>query len=331
MNWLLFVLLAAVIVVAGSKLSFYADILALKLRISSSAIGALLVSAITSLPELTTTLGSVVTVRAPDMALGNVFGSNMFNLSIIALCEILFLKQGVFQHIHRRQISSLGASFGVLAVCMIGLLIPLNIALLGLKFGLGSVFVVLAYLFFFRWMHKTGQLEEMIEEEEAEEAGEVSLSTAILAFTICSVLIIASGVSLAVIGDRLVESTGMTHSFMGVLFLATATSLPELSVGISAVRRKSYDLIVGTVVGSNIFNIMVVALADFFHTDSALNIPANLGLSHLLTAGGVAFASILLALAIYCKPKMALTRALYAFAIIGVYVVCLLAIYKGWL
>jgi len=134
-----------------------------------------------------------------------------------------------------------------------------------------------------------------------------------------------------VIGDRLVESTGMTHSFMGVLFLATATSLPELSVGISAVRRKSYDLIVGTVVGSNIFNIMVVALADFFHTDSALNIPANLGLSHLLTAGGVAFASILLALAIYCKPKMALTRALYAFAIIGVYVVCLLAIYKGWL
>jgi cation:H+ antiporter len=329
-DWIIFAGLAAVIIFAGMRLSYYADVLALKFRISSSVIGALLVSAITSLPELTASLGSVITVGAPDMAVGNVFGSNLFNISIIALCEIVFLKSGVFRNIHQREIRPVGISLAIIAIAVAGLLLPFGFELFGLRFGLGSVLVVAAYLLFFRWMHKSGQLEEIIAVEGAGQADQVSTVKALTVFTLCAVLIVASGISLAVVGDRLVASTGMTHSFMGLLFLATATSLPELSVSVSAARRGSYDLLVGTVIGSNIFNVLIVALSDFFYTAAPLNIPANLGWSHLLSAAGVAVSSLVLIAAIRLKPRRAGLSLLLAALIIGAYILCLLAIYKGW-
>lgn len=330
MDWVLLIVLAGVIVAAGMRLSYYADVLSLKFGVSSSVMGALLVSFITSLPELTTTLGSVLTVDSPDMAIGNIFGSNLFNLSIIALCDIIFIRAGVFRNIARREALPAALSLGILAVATIGLLTPVGFTLFGLHFSLGSFLVVIGYVLFFIWMHKSGELEELLETDEALESASPSASGAIVAFGICSVLIVASGISLAVVGDRLAESTGMTHTFMGVLFLATATSLPELSVGLSAVRRGSYDLLAGTVIGSNVFNILVLAIADLFYARAPLGVPANLDWSNIFSAGCAMLATLLVIAAIAFKPRRPRPTLFFSVSIIAIYLLCLLLVFRGW-
>lgn len=330
-DWITFIALATVIIVAGSRLSFYADVLAIKFRISSSVIGALLVSFITSLPELTTTLGSIVTVHSPDMALGNIFGSNLFNLSIIAFCDIVFIKDGVFRNINRGEARPAAMSLGIIAIAAAGLLTPVGFTIFGLNFGLGSVFVIAGYIYFFRRMHKSGGLEELMEAEDAGDADEKSTSGAVAAFVVCALLIVASGVSLAVIADRIAKAGGMTHSFMGILFLATATSLPELSVGISAVRRRSYDLLLGTVLGSNIFNVLVIAIADLLYLDAPLKIPVNLGWTHLFSAGCAMLATLVVLAGILFKPRKPRLSLIYSISTIAIYIVCLFVIYKAWI
>jgi len=77
MVWIYFAAIAAVIIFAGSKLSVLAKKLAELLNISSSVIGLLLVSIITSLPELSTSLTAVIKVQEPNLAVGNTLGSDL--------------------------------------------------------------------------------------------------------------------------------------------------------------------------------------------------------------------------------------------------------------
>jgi len=161
----------------------------------------------------------------------------------------------------------------------------------------------------------------------------MSTAKAGMGFLVCSVLIVVSGILLAVVGDRIAESSGLSHSFMGALFLAIATSLPELTVGISAVRIGSVDLMVGTMMGSNMFNILVVAIADLFYAGSALKVPGNLGWLQIFSAGCALLATLLVISGIVSKPKKE-SRGLVGWrsiAIIVLHIICLTVIYNEWI
>lgn len=331
MNWLYFLLLAGIVVVSGSKLSLYADVLAVKLRLSRSAMGALLVSIVTSLPEITTTLGSVVTVGSPDMALGNIFGSVLFNISIIAVCDFLFRQGGILRHIHTYELGPSVGSLAMIVVAALGLVYTVNVRLFGTVVGAGSLLIILLYLLFFFWIHKTGAIKDI--PDEGDKVQSLSTAKAGMGFLICSVLIVVSGILLAVVGDRIAGSSGLSHSFMGALFLAIATSLPELTVGISAVRIGSVDLMVGTMMGSNMFNILVVAIADLFYAGSALKVPENLGWLQIFGAGCALLATLLVISGIVSKPKKKI-RGLAGWrsiAIIALHIICLTVIYNEWI
>ncbi len=87
MVWGTFFASAAVIIAAGSQLSKNADIIAEKTGLSGALVGALLLPIVTSLPEIVTSAQSAL-IDNPDIALGNIFGSNMFNILIIAVVDI---------------------------------------------------------------------------------------------------------------------------------------------------------------------------------------------------------------------------------------------------
>ena len=70
------------------------------------------------------------------------------------------------------------------------------------------------------------------------------------------------GIWLSSIGDRLSATTGLSRSFVGNLFLATSTSLPEIAASLAAVRLGAIDLAIGNVMGSNLFNILLLSVYD---------------------------------------------------------------------
>ena len=324
MIWVYFIATAAVIIFAGSRLSILAEKLAKLLNISSSTIGLLLVSIITSLPELSTSLGAVLTVGQPNLALGNTMGSDLFNLMIIALCDLLFRKKGLLRQT-RHRIAPLVHYLLMISAIILTLTLPNSITVLGLHFNIGSLGVIILYLFIFFGTHRVGEKHA----SPAPPENRSELSNTILQFSVAALVIVVAGIILAQLGDRIADQTGLDQSFVGTLFLALATSLPELTVSITAMRIGAYDLMIGNIFGSNMFNVFVVAISDLAYRKEALHMPQNVSPGLLLIAG-CAIAMTLIAMVAIKQKEKARTLAWESVIMIGLYLTGLYSLYKGF-
>jgi len=323
MIWVYFATVAAIIIFAGSKLSVLAEKLAELLNISSSTIGLLLVSIITSLPELSTSLGAVLNVGEPNLAVGNTMGSDLFNLMIIALCDLLFRKRGLLRQTAHR-IVPLVHYLMMISAIILTLTLPNSISLLGLNFNIGSLGVIGLYLFIFFRTHKSGDGHPAPSRLE----NRSELGKTIAQFSVAAAVIVAAGMILAQLGDRIAGQTGLEQSFVGTLFLALATSLPELTVSITAMKIGAYDLMLGNILGSNMFNVFAVAISDLAYRKEALHMPENISLN-LLFIAGCAMAMALVAAGAMKQKKAARIVAWESIVMIGLYATGLYALYAG--
>lgn len=325
MVWVYFTAVAAVIVFAGSKLAVLAEKLAGLLHISSSAIGLLLVSIITSLPELSTSLSSVMTVGQPNLALGNTLGSDVFNLMIIALCDILFRKRGILRQ-SRLRITTLVHYLMMITILLLTLTLPNSISLGGAHFNAGSLLIMALYLFIFFHTHRNSQTAPHEEEPDIDRS---ELKKVLLQFVAAALVIVGAGILLAQLGDRIAIETGLGQSFVGALFLAIATSLPELTVSIAALRIGAVDLMLGNIFGSNMFNVFIAAISDMAYNKEALHISTNLSRSQLMTGGCALMATLIIAGAIRQKKKSPWGFGWESIVIISIYLINLGVLYSG--
>lgn len=336
--WILFIATAAVIIWAGSKLSLFADVLADKFHLSRSAVGVLLVSMVTTLPELSTSLGAVVRVGNPNLALGNNLGSVLFNLLIIAICDIVFRKGGILRLAHKSILPNAGFAALVLVLMLISLCRPFGLQALGLRFGAGALVVIAVYLVIF-FKTRRGDEDDILPGDRS--ASEMSKARAVTGFAWSSVVVIAAGIGLAVIGDKIAtQHPAMSGSFVGTLFLAIATSLPELTVAITSVRMGAYDLMLGNVMGANMLNVMVIAIADLVYTKEVIRfpawgarpaIPAELDWGQMVSGlGGLAITGLVMAaLALNAGKEKRRSVGWETPLIVVVYLVCLYSLYRG--
>lgn len=325
MVWVYFTAVAAVIVFAGSKLAVLAEKLAGLLHISSSAIGLLLVSIITSLPELSTSLSSVMTVGQPNLALGNTLGSDVFNLMIIALCDILFRKRGILRQ-SRLRITTLVHYLMMITILLLTLTLPNSISLGGAHFNAGSLLIMALYLFIFFHTHRNSQTAPHEEEPDIDRS---ELKKVLLQFVAAALVIVGAGILLAQLGDRIAIETGLGQSFVGALFLAIATSLPELTVSIAALRIGAVDLMLGNIFGSNMFNVFIAAISDMAYNKEALHISTNLSRSQLMTGGCALMATLIIAGAMRQKKKSPWGFGWESIVIISIYLINLGVLYSG--
>jgi cation:H+ antiporter len=104
---------------------------------------------------------------------------------------------------------------------------------------------------------------EVLEKEASEgDYAHITARRAYTIFVISAIAVVALGIWLSYIGDQLAASTGLSRSFVGNLFLASATSLPEISASLAAIRLGAIDLAIGNVLGSNLFNIVLFLTYD---------------------------------------------------------------------
>jgi len=322
MVWVYFIATAAVIISAGSKLSVLAEKLAGLLNISSSTIGLLLVSVITSLPELATSLSAAVQVGQPGLAAGNTIGSDLFNLMIIALCDTLFRKKGVLRQA-RHNTSAMLRYLLMISLLLLTLTLPNQLTIAGMHFNAGSLVIIALYLvFFFRTQHAdTGHAD-------ADSADRSQLTRTALQFSAAAAVIVLAGMLLARLGDQIATQTGLEQSFVGTLFLALATSLPELTVSITAVRIGAYDLMVGNIIGSNMFNVFVAAISDVAYSKEAFHIPENIS-PGLLYIGGCVVTMTLISLVAVRQKRKAKSFAWESIAVLILYTTGLFAMYRA--
>ena len=322
MIWFYFIAVAAIIILAGSKLAVLAEKLAGLLNISSSAIGLLLVSIITSLPELATSLSAAVKVGQPNLAVGNTLGSDLFNLMIIALCDLLFRKKGLLRN-PPHQLAPLVHYLLLIGTLLLTLTLPNQISLFGAHFNAGSLIIVALYLFIFFSTHRNDQAPAT---DTAAPADRKELQKTSFQFALASLVIVIAGMALAQLGDKISAETGLGQSFVGTLFLALATSLPELTVSITALRIGAVDLMLGNIFGSNMFNVFIAGITDLAYRKEAFQIPENIN-PGLLLIGACSITMTGIVILAMKQNKQAKFLAWESLAMIGLYGAGLFALF----
>lgn len=229
---------------AADQLVLGASRLAIALRVSAVLIGALVIGVGTSAPEilisaLAAAEGSV------SIAAGNIVGSNIANVALVIGVAALIAPLRVSSHTLRRQAPL--SAFAVIAFA---------IALQGGLTLLSGVLLLLAVPLVLGWIIRSADRERAATEAEAQAVttSETSLRREVVR-TVLALLGLAAGAQLVVTGaERITLEAGLDEGFVGLTLVAVGTSLPELVTAIQAARRRQPDLIVGNVLGSNVFN-----------------------------------------------------------------------------
>lgn len=324
MVWLKFVLCLAIILFAGTKLARYGDAIAEKTGLGRIWIGLVLIAVITTMPELVTSMSSVALVSppSPDLALGTLFGSCLFNLSILALLDILHRSTPVLTEASPRHTASAGWGILLIAIGAGGILAGARFSGLALGWvAVPSIIIVVVYLVGMRQMFLSERgHRSSTAKTDSLQYKEILAKTAYLRFALAAAAVIGAGIWLAFIGDQIGQTTGWGASFVGSLFLAITTSAPELVVATAAVRIGAIDMAVADVLGANMLDITIVFPVDLFYTKGA--VLSSVSGSHLITAAVVVVMNLLViaALKLQRRRKTFIVISWYAVALMGLYI-----------
>jgi cation:H+ antiporter len=261
--WIAFILCTSVIVFAGVKLSRYGDIIAEKTGLGRTWIGVVLMASVTSLPELATGASSVTYAGLPNIAVGDVLGSCVFNMLILALLDTVNRPMPISTKAHRGHILSAGFGILLLGAVSLSIFFASHAPSLG-WIGIYSPVFIVVYFLAMRmiYFYEKKQVALSINEATKLQYGDIPTRTAVFNYAINAVIVIIAAMFLPKIGEGIAESTGLGQSFVGNVFIAISTSLPEVVVSLAALKIGAVDLAVGNLFGSNIFNILILAIDD---------------------------------------------------------------------
>ncbi|MCB9136606.1 MAG: sodium:calcium antiporter [Anaerolineales bacterium] len=261
MVWVQFSISAAILVFTAIKLAEFGDVIAVRTRLSGLFIGTLLIAGATSLPELLSAINAIAQ-DAPNLAAGSMFGSAMFNMLVLAILDLLHQQARIL-----RRVAMNHALTASLANVMAGLAVFFILANLDYKIGwvgVDSLLIVAAYVGGVRLLQGGGGLPPT--SEQIDDSKVPSLRRAGLGFALATAVLVIVTPFLVGSANTIAEQTGISTGFIGATLLAATTSLPELVTTIAAARMGAYDLAVGNLFGSNVFNMFALGLTDFFYT-----------------------------------------------------------------
>jgi len=271
---LVFLASGAVVVLAGGALARYADVIAETTKLGRVWVGAVLLAGATSLPELTT---DIVAVRlgATDIAVGDLFGSSMANMLILAVIDLLPPRRHVLQHVTLDHALAACLAISLNALAAVLVLVRPEASLLWV--GPGSLLLFLGYVAGTRAVYRHSLRDHVPSPPPhpgdetappAETRPSMSLRRAVLGFSVAALVVLAAAPALAWSAKGIAELTGLGHTFVGTWLVGLATSLPELVTCIAAVRMGSFDLAVGNLFGSNAFNMAIFLPLDLVQPGS---------------------------------------------------------------
>jgi cation:H+ antiporter len=272
--WLQFLLISGAILVSGSRLSRYADVLAEKTHLGRTWIGLTGLAVVTSLPELVTGASAVLWVGVPDIAVGNLLGACVMNLAILAVADLVYPPGPVLSAADRGHV--LAAAFGVVMLGIASLASMARNPVPGISLrhlGLSTPVLLICYLVAMRATYRYQQRERaQYLKEHVEEVlyPELSLKTAVLRFGVHAGVVVAAAVWLPRVAENLGQLMGWHLSLVGTVYVAAVTTLPELVVTVSAVRLGAVDLGVGNLLGSVMANVAMLGVMDLLYFEGPL-------------------------------------------------------------
>jgi len=271
-----FLLSAAVLVRAGASLAGYADQIAERMRMSRLFVGTLMLAFATSLPELVTDI-TAARADAPDLAVGDLLGSSMANMAILAIIDLLY-RGRVWPSVELGHARVAAVAIGLTSIAVLSILT-------GSEAGIGwvgfaPIVIMVLYVLSIAWFRRMPLLarpgldDRTIPMQKptgwSVKAAQYSLGKLWFGFGVAVSFIFMSAPVATLAVKAIAEHTGIEQSFLGAGLLAVTTSLPELVASIASLRIGAYDMAVGNLFGSNVANMSVLLFADIAYTEGPI-------------------------------------------------------------
>lgn len=233
----------------GEALVTGASALARRLGMSPLVVGLTVVAFGTSAPELAATLAAALQ-GSPEVAFGNVVGSNVFNVGmILGVAALLYPLAARGRFLRREMPFMIGTGALMLVLVANG------------RVGRLEGLLLLALLALYLWtLLRKDEESARVAAEFAREYGEVATSVwASTARVVVGIVVLVVGAKVLVLGAvGVARDLGISERVIGLTLVAFGTSLPELASSVVAAIRREGDIILGNVVGSNVFNVLAI-------------------------------------------------------------------------
>lgn len=263
---------AAAVWVTGTRLTGYVDGVAKKTGLGQAFTGMLLLGGITSLAEISTVTTSAYKGNAA-LAVNNLLGSTAINVLLLAIGDAVLGREALTVAVAKPATLFQGVLGIILLAVLSAIIVAGDIGIANIGLGsclllflcIGSIWLASRYEHRHVWT-VVGAEREKQEQDSADSVGSPSLRQILVKTAIAALVIIVAGFFLSQSADALVYQTGVSASLIGLVLVGFATSLPELSSIISALRHKRYEMAMGDIFGTNLFNIALIFLADVTYT-----------------------------------------------------------------
>jgi len=264
-----FALCAALIAGAGFALTRSADRLAEAQGWGRGWVGLAMLATVTSLPELASGISAVALVDAPNLAVGNALGACVVNLAFLVVVDLLQRHQPMYRQAGTTHL--LSAAFGIVMMGFVAMsLVTGRRAPALLHVGVYSPVLLALYLLALKsvFVHERalGRRGEAAPPRPAPEFVRREWRR----FGLAAAVVLAAGIWLPQVADGLASSLGLSRSFVGTVFMAIVTTLPEMAVTVAALRLGALDMAIGNLLGSNLFNVVILAVDDLAYTRGPL-------------------------------------------------------------
>lgn len=269
MLFLAFFIIAAITIVTATKLSKYADIISEKTSVGGILVGSMLLAGATSLPEITTSYTSIV-LDNPDLAVGNILGSNSFNLVILAFLDLYFRKDRFFERVWNEHRYTAGLGLSLMFIIIFSLQSKFMFIILGV--GIDTIILLITYIIVMIIMSRLKQTSKSnhVTKQREVPLPDMTARQAMKRFIVAALIILVSGILLTITGDRIAIVTGLSASFVGSFLLAASTSLPEAVACFVACKLRNFNLAIGSILGSNLFNVLILCGTDILYRTGPL-------------------------------------------------------------
>ncbi|MEG1254941.1 cation transporter [Clostridium sp.] len=263
MIYVLYAIITACVIGFSIGLSYYVDELDKKTNLSGAFIGGVMLAAVTSLPELFTSISSTVFLDEVQLVSGNILGSNIFNTALLGLLIFICVKQfkkAAITSSHRNTLKFLMIIYGVIFIAT-------SIGRDFTFFGV-SVFSIIIMLLYVTGIRRMSGDEGT--EESCESQCNLSVKQIYVRFILLSLGLIACSIGITIVTDIIAKKLNLGVTLAGALFLGIATSLPEVTASVSLVRKGNFNAMIGNLVGSNLFNFCILFLTDIMYIKGSI-------------------------------------------------------------
>lgn len=260
MFWLIVLYLVALVamVFLSIKLGDLVDLLDKKTKVSGAFIGSVLLGAVTSLPELFTSISSIFVVHNPSLVIGDIMGSDIFDMMALIVITFIFAKNffeaKLSSKLHLLNLAVLSVFY---LLALYAVFVPANYQIMLGDINLISIIIFIGYILLLIFSPKDS------EDEKDETNSKLTIKQILLLFFLCAVLLISISVAITYLTDSICTKIGINGTAGGAILLGIATSIPEIISTAHLFRIKNYDAGYGNMIGSCTFNFAVISLADF--------------------------------------------------------------------